>query len=172
MAETLHTERLVLRRYRKDDAETINRYVRDPRIYRNVGKIPPNQTVDDTRAFLARSAESWREGTGFGLAVTLDGALIGIVGGGVREAGQPMDVGYWIAPQHWGRGIATEAFQAYLDWLVAEKGQRGVTAGYFDDNPGSGRVLQKTGFMLAGRSRYMCLGREAVVDCIDMARIA
>ncbi len=171
-AEELRTDRLVLRRYRYEDAGPINALVQDPRIYRNVGRIPPNAPLSRTQGFIARSRAGWEDGTELGFAVTLDGAIIGTVGGGAPAPGLPLDVGYWIVPALWGQGYATEAFLAYLAWLSCARGYRCATAGYFPDNPASGRVLRKAGFLPCGRTRYTCLGRQAVIDCIDMAWLA
>lgn len=172
MEDEIHTDRFILRRYRDDDVARINECVRDPRIYRNVGKIPPNQTLEDTREFITRTRRNWDTGEAFGFAVTRDEQIVASVGGGTGGVHGPFDVGYWVVPEAWGNGVATEAFSAFVHWLAVEKGKRGVTAGYFTDNPASGRVLSKTGFLPAGRSKYHCLGREALVDCVDMARIA
>jgi len=171
-AEEIRTERLLLRRYRDEDAGPINALVQDPRIYRNVGRIPPNAPLDRTRDFIARATAGWEDGTALGFAVTLDGAIVGTVGGGAPAPGLPLDVCYWIAPDLWGRGYATEAFLAYLAWLGGARGHRCATAGYFPDNPASGRVLRKAGFLPCGRSRYTCLGREADIPCVDMVWLA
>lgn len=172
MADIIRTDRLELRRVRMDDAPWINACVRDPQIYRNVGKIPPDQTLEDTKAFLERSRTSWDEGTGYGFIIETGTLPVGMVGGGFGMWGSAFDVGYWIAPVAWGCGYATEAAAAYTNWLHNFVGLKGLTAGYFEDNPSSGRVLRKVGFLPAGRSKYHCLGREALVDCVDMARIA
>ena len=65
----------------------------------------------------------------------------------------------------------TEAADAVLRWLQA-RGERAFVSGYFADNPASGRVLAKLGFMRAGRHKVFCLGRGEIVDHYDMAQIA
>ena len=75
--------------------------------------------------------------------------LIGGMGvGAFRE--EPHELGYWITPDAWGRGYATEAAGAVLRAARAA-GVRRVTAGHFVDNPASGRVLRKLGFRPTGR---------------------
>lgn len=173
MGETISSERLVLRRIHPDDAAWMNACVRDPRVYRNVGKIPPDQTLENTQAFIGRSAASWDAGDGYGFIIEGPAGLpIGVIGGGFGAHGPAYDIGCWIAPLAWGCGYATEAARAYVGWLRDFVGLKALTAGHFVDNPSSGRVLRKCGFLPAGRSKYDCLGREAVVDCVDMAWIA
>ncbi|MEM7767883.1 MAG: GNAT family N-acetyltransferase [Pseudomonadota bacterium] len=171
----IRTERLELRFPAEADAEAIWTHVQDPRIHRNVGRIPAGQSLEDTHAFIARSRESREAGTGIGFVIVQGGRLIGIVGGGRTGVHGGVhgiyDVGYWIAPDAWGQGYATEASAALVAWLTREYGQQVFTAGYILDNPGSGRVLRKLGFLPCGRSLYPCLGRDEMVECIDTVRV-
>ena len=52
------------------------------------------------------------------------------------------EVGYWISRDHWGKGIATEALDAFL----VEDTTRPIYARVASDNFGSVRVLEKSGF--------------------------
>jgi RimJ/RimL family protein N-acetyltransferase len=58
-------------------------------------------------------------------------------------------MGYWIACNFWGRGIATEACSALIE-IAATLGLHSLEAGHFLDNPASGRVLEKLGFEPVG----------------------
>ncbi|MEO0981305.1 MAG: GNAT family N-acetyltransferase [Pseudomonadota bacterium] len=171
MGEAIDTARLHLRPPRAEDAEPLNALIQDPRVYRNVGRIPPNAPLQNTREFIERTAASRAARTGLSCLIFRDGELIGTTGGGDGGRHGPFDVGYWITPPAWGQGYATEAFTALLAWLQSEWGLKAVTAGYFVDNPASGRVLRKAGFLPAGRRLYPCLGRECDVECIDMGLI-
>ena len=100
------------------------------------------------RAWIERGR--WRGRVGFRLGIcAADGALIGVVGLG----GTPVTCMYALDPAHWGRGHATAAMRAFLDWCFARFGLDAVQADHFDDNPASGRVLQKLGFRRAGQDR-------------------
>lgn len=161
--------RFNLRPLLTDDVEQINECVRDPRIYRSVGKIPPNQTIENTKKFILDCQSKTEKRESYTFAIVEDTRIVGCVSASKFEDNLFLDVGYWIAPKFWGRGIATKAVSTFVNWLhVAEK-IKFVTAGYFVDNPASGRVLRKCGFLACGRSKYYCLGRSATVECIDMA---
>jgi RimJ/RimL family protein N-acetyltransferase len=54
------------------------------------------------------------------------------------------EVGYWISRDHWGKGIATEALDAFL----VEDTTRPIYARVASDNFGSVRVLEKSGFQV------------------------
>ncbi|HBT36534.1 MAG TPA: hypothetical protein DEB52_11060 [Hyphomonas sp.] len=64
----------------------------------------------------------------------------------------------------------TEATEALVGWLK-QRGERGFVSGYLDDNPASGRVLEKLAFMKADRIKVFCLGRGEMVGHVNMARI-
>jgi RimJ/RimL family protein N-acetyltransferase len=73
-------------------------------------------------------------------------------------------MGYWIARPYWGQGFATEAAHALIDIARTLKLPR-LEASHFVDNPASGRVLEKLGFVPTGLSatRYSCArGGEAI----------
>jgi RimJ/RimL family protein N-acetyltransferase len=77
-------------------------------------------------------------------------ALIGCVG--LMAAESEIELGYWIAPERWGQGYATEASRAVLS-LARTLGHRRIVASHFPDNPASGNVLRKVGFRSAGETR-------------------
>ncbi|MFN4023926.1 MAG: GNAT family N-acetyltransferase [Hyphomonas sp.] len=164
----IHTARLVLRRASEADPHALNKAVQDPRIFRNVGTIPPFQTLEDTIRQQRQRAARAAEGKGAGFCAYLDGELMGMAGGGENEATGIIDFGYWIAPHHWGQGYATEAARAVLHWFVAVQGRRQFTASYFLDNPASGRVLEKLGFRKVGTSLQASAGRETESGTADM----
>ena len=60
------------------------------------------------------------------------------------------EVGYWIARPYWGKGICTEALQLVIDHCINDKGFTVLWGDYFLDNPASGRVMEKCGFVDTG----------------------
>ena len=66
------------------------------------------------------------------------------------------EVGYWIAREHWGRGIATRALEA----LLRIERTRPLHAHVARHNLGSIRVLEKCGFRRAGEGRGEIRGQE------------
>jgi RimJ/RimL family protein N-acetyltransferase len=108
-----------------------------------------------------QSLQAGEEGVAF--AIDRSGALIGCVGYRATERTHA-EMGYWIGRQHWGKGFATEASRALIEIAKALKLPR-LEASHFLDNPASGRVLEKLGFVATGMSaeRYSCArGGEAM----------
>jgi RimJ/RimL family protein N-acetyltransferase len=91
--------------------------------------------------------------------------LIGGIGLHADETGA-IELGYWITPSAWGRGFATEAGEAVLamarDTLRLDR----LVSGHFVDNPASGRVLAKLGFVPTGIVEdRLCLARRITLPC-------
>ncbi len=86
----------------------------------------------------------WRRRVGFPSgAYVPDGTLIGLLALG----GTPVSTAYFLDQHYWGRGLMTEAMMAFLPWAFARFALTEVTADHFADNPASGRILQKLGFV-------------------------
>lgn len=169
MFEDIATPRLLLRSYHHDDAVRFTELVNDPGVYRNVGRIRAGQTLDDTHRIQAERAEKNRRGESAGRVITLAGELIGLVGGGKNAETGIFEIGYWLTPDVWGLGYATEAAGAFKQHLVERFGAQQLTAEYLVDNPASGRVLRKLGFVETARGEHFCLGRDATVPGVSMA---
>lgn len=64
---------------------------------------------------------------------------------GLPETGVP-EIGYGLREEYWGRGYATEAVRAALDWALGQPGVVAVEAETDPENAASQRVLEKCGF--------------------------
>ncbi len=75
------------------------------------------------------------------------------------------ELGYWLGKAFWGLGYAPEAAGRLLRFAFDELGVASVWAGYFFDNPASGRVLQKLGFCPSGSVMRYSAARGQSVLC-------
>ena len=94
----------------------------------------------DEEAFAAHWAKILADDTTIVRTILFDGAVAGNVVSFERDGLR--EVGYWIGRDHWGKGIATRALDAFLD----EDTIRPIYARVASDNFGSVRVLEKCGF--------------------------
>lgn len=79
------------------------------------------------------------------------------------------ELGYWIGRDFWGKGFASEATKAVLQWAEEQLGIKAISAGYYEDNPASGRVLEKCGFLRTGvKTRVCSKARDAKAISIQM----
>ncbi len=150
----LATTRLSLRRPARHDVEGIVSIVGDWEVARRLARVPHPYGPDDARFFLDQVVPAewvW--------AITLRGEnrLIGAVGLTPEGDADTAELGYWLSPAHWGRGIATEAAQAVVDFGFERLGLARLTSGYFENNPAPGRVLTKLGFVETDRVLRSCM---------------
>lgn len=139
MTAELKTERLQLRPVRMEDAGVIHATLQDIEIARWLSRVPYPYGPGDAEWF-AGEVEAGRIPA---YAVLDDAGFAGVI------AIDPT-LGYWFARDRWGRGYATEAGRALLTAHFADPSVELVEAGYYDENPGSGRVLEKLGFEPVG----------------------
>ncbi len=100
--------------------------------------------------------EQWKqdEAYAFGIFLASD-ELVGRVAlsNVVRGAWQNATLGYFVAEQQNGKGIATEAVRLALEFGFSDVRLHRVQAGIMPRNRASGRVLEKNGFRYEGESR-------------------
>ncbi|MDJ0977076.1 MAG: GNAT family N-acetyltransferase [Erythrobacter sp.] len=152
--------RLLLRPIWPEDWKLVLGGIADEGVVRNLARAPWPYKEDDARRFTALPVEP--HVPRFLITRARDASLIGCIGIERSDAfeGGPDDtveLGYWIARQHWRRGYATEAGRAVLE-IARTLGYTQVMAMHFLDNPASGRVLKKLGFCATGvvTQRHSC----------------
>lgn len=168
----LQTRRLMLRAPRPTDIDQILALCGDPDVARMTATLPHPYERADAQAFLDRAAFVDPRRELMLLIEHEDHGAIGIIG--LHPGPGPLpELGYVVGRPYWGRGFATEAVEAALVWAARGWGRRAVLAGHFADNPASGRVLEKAGFLYTGEVRAMaCRARGAEVQVRRMAWLA
>lgn len=160
--DTVETARLRLRPLAAADAARLAELADDWDVARQTGALPHPYALADAQAFLDAQASAPDHARAF--AVEHRGDLAGVMGFHDCIDGPWPEMGYWLGRPYWGAGLATEAARAGLGW-AADRGWRAVAAGHFIDNPASGRVLEKAGFLYTGRRiPYPCVSRGEPVE--------
>ncbi|WP_051062425.1 GNAT family N-acetyltransferase [Ilumatobacter nonamiensis] len=110
--------------------------------------IPANCTVRQAREFIRRQQDRPRAGRGWSLTIVdrATGDAVGnlFVSCNSLELGA-IEVGYWVAPSHRGRGHAANALRAAREWAVADLGADRLTSYIDPDNAPSLRTAQRAG---------------------------
>ena len=142
------TKRLLLRPGFPEDASALAAAIGDLRIVRNLARAPWPYGPDEAKAYLESASDPLLPSLLITERTSSDPRVIG--GCGLqRRASGAVELGYWVARPHWGRGIATEAATAMVD-IARTLGFATIEASHFLDNPASGRVLEKLGFESSG----------------------
>lgn len=152
----LKTSRLILRQARDDDLSRLVAYANSYEVASMLSGMPHPFTEEDGKFFINRAKTNKPEDVI--LWVIDDGAgLIGIVW--TKFDGSKGWTGYWIGKPHWGNGYMSEALQATLGYAFTQRGVCLFTAGVFNDNPASYRILEKMGFQRVGLETILSKGR-------------
>lgn len=155
--ERLETDRLLLRPLEVADAPRLVEALADWQVVKWLAVVPWPYTAEDAARFIGANAPGGvlreRGERTWALSPRDDPArLLGVIGLGE-------EMGYWLAAEAWGRGLATEAARAVLAVHFAEPGAADVASGWFDGNERSERVLLKLGFEEVGLGTRGCLAR-------------
>ncbi|MBN8980223.1 MAG: GNAT family N-acetyltransferase [Rhizobiales bacterium] len=163
----LETKRLTLRQPTLADIEAIAGIVSDKRVSINLRRVPHPYSVDDARDFINSTADSAE--TVF--LIEAANKAIGLVGLSWETEGVP-ELGYCFGVDHWGKGYATEAARAAIDFAFEEFAIERMTSGARVLNPASRHVLEKCGFNWTGVElhRFVALGSSTPVDCFKLER--
>lgn len=147
--------RLILRRLRADDAALIQPLADNWEVARQIANLPHPYGAAEARNFAGQALRAADEGREFVFAIVRqrDGALVGLIGLVADVA--PMEIGYWIGQEYWGRNYASEALSALLDYAREILRSRMLDAVVFEDNAASIRVLIKCGFEFQERKEEM-----------------
>ena len=168
------TERLLLRPVWPEDWEQVLVGIGEEAIVRNLARAPWPYGEDDARCWASQPQDPCTPN--FGIVESRTGRLIGAAGLGRQDHDGEVELGYWLRRDAWGRGYATEAGRGVIA-IARVLGHRQLVAGHFLDNPASGRVLRKIGFVPTGKTtaRFSRARGEAVPSAefkLDLAEDA
>lgn len=163
----LETERLVLRQPTLADVKAIARVVGDKQVAINLRRVPHPYTLDDATDFVTTTAGA----SDVVFLIERERAIIGLVGVSWEKQDAP-ELGYCLAAGHWGKGYATEAARAVIDYTFETFAIERLLAGARVVNPASRHVLEKCGFQWTGVElhRFRALGSSTPVDRFKLER--
>ncbi len=160
------TNRLAFREWNDDDLDRFHVICSEPQVMRFVGD-GQGWAKERTGQFIHSASEMLRENgyCQWALICKADGKLIGFV-----NADNSPEIGWRLAPEYWGNGLATEAARAVLKHGIDTLGFQRVTATVQAVNLASIRVIEKLGMTLV-RS-FDRDGREIMIYAADASCLA
>ena len=163
MLLTIKTRRLTLRPYQHEDAARMTYLAGDYDVAKMCARVPHPYPIAAAHGFIDMITRRMETGQEYAFAVVAP--IDGVIGAcGVSPAGAPdagmWEIGYWYGMPYWGLGYASEAARGLMGWAQEQLGARGFAAGHFADNPASGAVLRKLGFVHTGTQDLFGLARQ------------
>ncbi len=149
----IKTARLLLRRWRNDDLKPYAQLCADPEVMRWIGR-GALRTMQESSDAITSFEKMWNEhGFGlFALEVVDTGEFLGFSGLAIPnflpEIMPAVEIGWRLKRSSWGRGYATEAAQASLDFGFRDRELNRIVSIHQEGNEASGRIMQKIGMTL------------------------
>ena len=157
----------IIRKWRLEDAKDLAGMLSNKKIQDNLRDgLPYPYTEKDAQAFIQDmlAADSTKT---FAFAIINDeNKAIGSIGAFRCENihRQTAEMGYYLAEEYWGKGIATEAVKQLADHVFNQTDIMRIFAEPFSTNRGSYRVLEKSGFQFEGTLRKNAVKNGEIKD--------
>ena len=151
----LETERLILRPLTKADADAVWRWASDEAVNEFIN-YPLHRSIQDTIAWLETEEEALDGDLlyDFGFVVKETGELIGSGGLGYNKTQKIWELGYNLRQDCWNQGYATEAAARIIQFAREELEIGRILGRHAKENPASGKVMEKNGFMYVRDGSY------------------
>jgi len=169
--QKLETERLILRRFCKNDAEDcFNNYAADEELYRFISDTAKTRDYIDNE-WLASADEAYAEDDAYYWAIVEkhENKVIGEIF--VDDYGTSncwCELDWKIGRAYWNKGYATEAAKEVIAYLFNTVGFHRIQAKCTAENIGSERVMQKLGMSREGVLRAFFHGKDGCYHDVVM----
>ena len=144
--DRLETERLILRKLKKEDAEPMYKnWDSDPEVAKYTFWVA-HENVEETKKLVDMWLDEYKDEKTVRFVITEKGKdePIGSIDVVSYHKGLP-EIGYCLSRKHWNKGYMTEACKAMIDYLF-ELGYPKILIRADVRNTGSNKVIEKCGF--------------------------
>lgn len=150
----IETKRLRLQELTPDDAQHFYDLNADPEVVKYTGD-PPFESVESARSFLENYDQYQKYGYGrWAVLLKETGEFLGWCGLKYLPESNETDLGYRFFQKHWGKGYATEAALACVEYGFKNLGLTRIVGRVMKANSASVKVLEKTGLRFAGEFEF------------------
>jgi RimJ/RimL family protein N-acetyltransferase len=165
---------LVLRPWRLDDVPRLTEICGDPEISRWT-RVPFPYTEEHARTWIEQTIRDWddRRHAAFAVIDAASGEVVGAIGLRLFEDyALQGSIGYWVAKEARGRGVATGALRLLSRWALREVGLPRVQLVTEPENVPSQLVAERTGFRREGLLRSYIDLHDTRRDCVMFSLLA
>ena len=164
---TLETDRLILRRFKIEDADIMYRnWASDDEVTKFL-TWPTHSSPELTKTLLSYWIKDYEKSDIYNWAIEIKDTqeLIGNISVvSIVENTSSAVLGYGMGTKWWGQGFMPEAGKAVIKYLFEEVGFNRIAANHDKNNPKSGRVMQKIGMQYEGTLRSAGFCNQGVID--------
>jgi len=149
-------ERVSIRPLKFSDASDLYENVKDKEIVAWTMTIPHPYPKDGALKFIRKARYNMRKKRSypFGIVLKETGKVIGVVELMTFDwKNKNAEIGYWLGRKYWGEGLMIDAVKLVLRFGFGGLKLHRIYGKLFEENTGSARILEKSGFKLEGRMR-------------------
>lgn len=167
--KTIETERLILRRFKEEDAKDMfNNWASDDEVTKYLS-WPTHSDIGVSKKLLEMWIDKYssEENYNWAIEVKENKNVVGSIAFmNVDNNIESCEIGYCIGRAYWNKGLITEAFSALIEFAFKEVGFNRITGRHHVDNTASGRVIEKCGLKYEGTLRQIHKIKDgSIVDC-------
>ncbi|ADL35878.1 acetyltransferase GNAT family [Butyrivibrio proteoclasticus B316] len=165
--QTIETERLILRQFKREDADSMfKNWANDEEVTKYL-TWPPHGTVDVTKEILKQWVDSYKDEKYYQWAIVLkeiDEPIGSISAVGMEERINMIHIGYCIGKLWWNQGITSEALKAVIEFFFDKVEANRIESRHDVNNPHSGMVMKKCGMKYEGTLRSSDINNQGLND--------
>jgi ribosomal-protein-alanine N-acetyltransferase len=151
MVLMFNTENLLLRPIRDTDIEHVFKGLSHPEVIRYYGVTFSSLEETEVQMQWYAALEKEKTGQWWAICDPDDQSFYGAIGlNDIRPQHHRAEIGFWLLPEYWGKGLTLEAANAVCKYGFAEMGLHRIYAYVETENINSKRVLQKLKFEYEG----------------------
>ena len=152
------------REWRHSDKPSLLKYANNKKIFDNMRDMFPHPyTSEAADSYLTRVTQDSPPKV---FAIEVNGEVVGSVGVFQKEDVERLnaEVGYWVAEEYWGKGIATKALNYIIDYGFNTFPVTRIFAIPFPHNLASRKVIEKNGMTLEAVIKDCLIKNEQIMD--------
>lgn len=160
MKEPIETDRLLLRELLFSDVDGLFELESNPNVHLFVGNKPVTH-IDECRAYVEFIHQQYKDfGTGRWAVILketnefLGWSGIKFITNEINNHKDFYEIGYRFIEKHWGKGYATEAGKAFIDYAFNEMKVKALYAYADAGNENSRKILEKLGLCYVNSFEY------------------
>lgn len=157
----LETQRLILRNLKGTDLQAYLRFRNSEFVLRY--NAMARQSTEEAEEYIRNNLTNDRH---VAIARKDTDAFVGMIyveQDSLRYKANSLQVSYWLGEPYSAQGVMTEALGALVQYLLSQDDVNSITARVFADNPGSGKLLRRLGFLQEGRLHQAVLGYDGIL---------
>ena len=166
----LETERLFLNEFRLSDAQRLSELLNFQDVSMYTQNIPYPYSLEDANRFINISQNGFLEKKSLSFAIREkeSNLLVGGMAIKLKLKHKRGVLGYWIAKDYWGRGLATESLEKVLEFAFNDLNLNKLEAVHVSENLASGKVMRKVGMVKEGEFKQHFYNNNKFWDVVTM----